>query len=206
MLKRFTGLALAISLLGAVKSAQAGDCDDGFWHSVHVGYHRNMEWPQPFSAADRNYAVAPFAVMIANGWQRQNLIGENYFDEDNKKLNGPGLERVRYILRQAPVEHRVLFVQRDLNDEITQRRVEMVQDAVASLQPKGPLPEVVISNMVPEGRSADLVSAELKGYITSAPTPRVGGASSGSSSGGGSNGGGGSGASNSSGGGSNGSH
>src|SRR5437660_600138 len=83
-------------------------------------------------------------------------------------------------------------------------RDEMVQDAVATLQPKGPLPEVVISNMVPEGRSADLVSAELKGYVTSAPTPRVGGTSSGG--GGSSSSGGGSGGSNSSGGGSGGSH
>jgi hypothetical protein len=76
--------------------------------------------------------------------------------------------------------HPVLFVQRDLNDEITERRVEIVQDAVTMLQPKGPLPEVVISNMVPEGRPADIVSAELAGYRNSAPTPRVGGASSGS--------------------------
>lgn len=203
MRKLFTGIALSLSLVGAGKFAAAED-GDGFWHSVHIGYHRNMEWPEPFISADRHYAVAPFAVMIANGWQRQNLIGENYFEE-NKKLNNAGIERVRFILRQAPVEHRVLFVQRDLDDDITQKRVELVQDAVNLLQPKGPMPEVVISNMVPEGRSADIVSAEFAGYKGSAPTPRIGGASSGGG-GSSSNSGGGSGSSNSSGSGSNSSH
>jgi hypothetical protein len=196
MLRVFTGLMIILALAGVTTSARAGD-DEGFWHSVHIGWHRNNEWPEPFISADRGYAVTPFAVMIANGWQRQNLIGENYFDEGSKRLNNAGLERIRYILRQSPVEHRVLFVQRDLRDEVTDARIDLVQDAVASLQPKGPLPEVVVSNMVVEGRSAEIVAAELDGYRKSPPTPRLsghaggsgGGASSGApgSSGGGAN-------------------
>jgi len=194
MRKALTGLLFSAALLGTGTLAPAGDCDDdGFWHEVEIGWHRNNEWPHPFIRADRNYAVAPFAVMIANGWQRQNLIGENYFEDGYKKLNNAGIERIRTILRQAPVEHRVLFVQRDLNDQITNSRLDLVQEAVASIQPKGPLPEVVVSNMVPEGRSAEIVAAELNGYVKSPPTPRLtghssGGGGSGGSSGGGSNG------------------
>jgi hypothetical protein len=178
MLRVFTGLMLFLAVAGLTTSATAGD-DEGFWHNVHLGWHRNNEWPEPFISADRGYAVAPFAAMIANGWQRQNLIGENYFDEGSKRLNNPGIERIRYILRQAPVEHRVLFVQRDLRDEVTNARIDLVQEAVASLQPKGPLPEVVASNMVVEGRSAELVTAELDGYRKSPPTPRLSGHASG---------------------------
>jgi hypothetical protein len=203
MRKAFTGLLFSAALLGSAVATRggdfghAGDCsDDGFWHEVEIGWHRNNEWPHPFICADRNYAVAPFAVMIANGWQRQNLIGENYFEDGDKKLNSAGIERIRNILRQAPVEHRVLFVQRDLNEQVTNARLDLVQEAVASLQPKGPLPEVLVSNMVPEGRSAEIVAAELNGYIKSPPTPRLAGHSSGgggssSSSGGGSGGSGG---------------
>jgi uncharacterized membrane protein YgcG len=203
MRKALTGLLFSAALLGPAVFAfagdfgHAGDCDeDGFWHEVHIGWHRNNEWPHPFICADRNYAVSPFAVMIANGWQRQNLIGENYFEDGDKKLNSAGIERIRSILRQAPVEHRVLFVQRDLNEQVTNARLDLVQEAVASIQPKGPLPEVVISNMVPEGRSAEIVAAELNGYVKSPPMPRLsshssgGGGSGGSSSGGGSSGGG----------------
>lgn len=209
MCKALTGLLFSAALMGSGVAARAGDfgrngdCDDGFWHEVEIGYHRNKEWPHPFIGADRNYAVAPFAVMIANGWQRQNLIGENYFEDGDRKLNSAGIERIRNILRQAPVEHRVLFVQRDLNEQVTNARLDLVQEAVASLQPKGPLPEVVISNMVPEGRSAEIVAAELNGYIKSPPTPRLAGHSSGSGGSGSSSSGGGS---NGSGGGSNGSN
>jgi uncharacterized membrane protein YgcG len=150
---------------------------------VHIGWHRNNEWPMPFNCADRNYAIAPFGVMIAGGWQRQNLIGENYFDENSTRLNAAGVERVRFILRQAPVEHRVLYVQSDLDDNITRMRVDAVQETIVALQPKGPMPEVAISNMVAEGRPAEMVAAEFKNFVTSSPSTRL---SSHSSSGGGS--------------------
>jgi hypothetical protein len=181
-----TGLLSFVAIAGIAISAKADD--EGFWHNVHVGWHRNNEWPEPFICADRGYGVAPFAVMIANGWQRQNLIGENYFEEGSKRLNHAGIERIRYILRQAPVEHRVFFVQRDLNDQITDMRVDAVQETIASLQPKGPLPDVIVSNMVPEGRSAEIVTAELNGYAKSPPTPRLSAHSASGSSGGGSGG------------------
>lgn len=159
-----------------------GDCWNNFWNEVHVGWHRNNEWPMPFTCADTRYAVAPFAVMIAGGWQRQNLIGENYFEENSTKLNTAGVERVRFILRQAPVEHRVFFVQSDLDDNITRMRVDAVQETIVALQPKGPMPEVVISNMVPEGRSAEIVASEFKNFITSAPSTHLSSHSSGGSS------------------------
>ncbi len=152
MLRFAAPVCLFLAVAGSLSPARAGDEWDAFWHEVHIGWHRNNEWPQPFSAADRNYAVAPFAVMIAGGWQRQNLIGENYFDENSTKLNSAGVERVRFILRQTPVEHRVLYVQSDLDDNVTRTRVDAVQETIVSLQPKGPMPEVIVSNMVPEGR------------------------------------------------------
>jgi hypothetical protein len=126
--------------------------------------------------------------MIAGGWQRQNLIGENYFDENSTRLNTAGVERVRFILRQAPVEHRVLYVQSDLDDNITRMRVDAVQETIVALQPKGPMPEVAISNMVTEGRSAEMVASEFKNFITSAPSTRLSHSTSSSGSGNGSNG------------------
>jgi uncharacterized membrane protein YgcG len=184
MLKSASTIGLFLAAVCFVSPAKAGDAWHDFWDEVHVGWHRNNEWPEPFSAADKHAAVAPFCVMIANGWQRQNLIGENYFDGGSKNLNNAGIERIRFILRQAPVEHRVVYVERDLNDEVTNMRVDVVQQAVAALQPKGPMPEVIVSNMVPEGRSAEMVAAEYKGYTTSAPTPRLSSHSSGGGGGG----------------------
>jgi hypothetical protein len=44
------------------------------------------------------------------------------------------------------------------------------------------MPEVVISNMVPEGRSAEIVASEFKNFITSAPSTHLSSHSSGGSS------------------------
>jgi len=197
MLKFAAPVCLVLAVAGSLSPARAGDKWDEFWYGVHVGWHRNNEWPEPFSTADRNYAVAPFAVMIAGGWQRQNLIGENYFDENSTRLNSAGVERVRFILRQTPVEHRVFYVQSDLDDNITRMRIDAVQETIVALQPKGPMPEVIVSNMVPEGRSAEMVAAEFKNFVSSTPATRLShasggsgnGSSSGSSGGSGSNGG-----------------
>ena len=173
MLRFAAPLGLLLTVAAMATPVRADDCDDSFWHHEMIGWHRNDEWPQPFSRADQMHAVSPFAVMVANGWQRQNLIGDNYFDEDSRQLNSAGIERVRFILRQAPVEHRMVFVERDLNDEVTKKRVDAVQQTIATLLPKGPMPVVLVSNMVTEGRSAEIVSAEIKNYMTSAPSPRL---------------------------------
>ncbi len=198
MLRFAAPVCFVLALAGVSQAQQCGQCGDcgngwhhdgwdSFWNEVHVGYHRTNEWPMPFTCADTRYAVAPFAVMIAGGWQRQNLIGENYFDENSTRLNSAGVERVRYILRQAPVEHRVFYVQSDLDDNITRMRVDAVQETIVALQPKGPMPEVLVSNMVVEGRSAELVASEFKNFVTSTPSTRLSHNSSGSGNGSSSN-------------------
>ena len=176
MLRIGFGLAIGLTLLAvtlnAASTVRANDWDD-FWNSVHVDWHRNNEWPHPFTEADRAATVAPFAIMIANGWERENLLGEQYFDEDSKQLTAAGRNRVRTILVQSPPEHRLVFVQRDLSDEVTEKRLDSVQQAVAALLPQGSLPDVLVSNMTPASRSAEEVNAELKSYVSSTPTARL---------------------------------
>jgi len=182
-------------MLAAAAGSMAAPVHAGwneFWDGIHSGYEVNNQWPHPYIEADRVAAVSPFAAMVTKGWERQNLIGENYFDEGSAKLNQAGVMRIRTILSQAPVEHRTLFVQRDLLDDVTKARLDLVQRAAASVQPRGALPEVVLSDLTPDGRSAELVSAEHKAFIGSAPTPRLsksGGGSGGASSGAGGSGG-----------------
>ena len=105
-----TGAFVLIGLAAWIgsSSVQAGGWDD-FWCGCKADYQFNNQWPKPFIDMDRQAAVAPYNVMIANGWQRQNLIGENYFDDDTKQLHKRGLNQIRSILLQAPVEHRVIL-------------------------------------------------------------------------------------------------
>ena len=179
------GLALGLALFATASAAKANEWDD-FWDNVKVDWHRNNAWPHPFVEADTAATNAPFAVMIANGWQRENLLGEEYFDEDSKRLTPAGRNRIRTILMQSPPEHRVIFVQRDLTEDVTAKRLDAVQQAVATLLPKGALPDVLVSNMTPAARSAEIVNSELKSYASSVPPARLSGAkSAGSSSSGG---------------------
>jgi hypothetical protein len=178
MLRIGFGLALGLTLFATASVARAGNEWDDFWDSVRVDWHRNNEWPHPFIDADRAAANAPFAVMIANGWQRENLLGEEYFDSESKRLTPAGRNRIRTILTLSPPEHRVIFVQRDLADDVTAKRLDEVQQNVAAVLPQGSLPDVVVSNMTPSYRSAELVNVELKSYASSAPPARLSGAKS----------------------------
>ncbi len=169
MLKFMSRWLLALAALSAIPAARGEDGIVGFWSGVHTGAHRNNEWPHPFIERDRQAAVAPFAVMIANGWQKQNLIGENYFDESTGALTLAGQERIHAILRQAPVEHRTLYVQRDLNEAVTNVRMDEVQRAVGALQPTGPLPDVLASDMVASGRAGGDRDRRTEGVRDIAP-------------------------------------
>jgi hypothetical protein len=182
MLRIGFGLVLGLTLFATASVARAENQWDEFWDNVKIDWHRNNEWPHPFVDADRAAANAPFAVMIANGWQRENLLGEEYFDDDAKQLTPAGRNRVRTILMQSPPEHRVIFVQRDLADDVTAKRLDAVQQSVAAVLPQGSLPDVIVSNMTPASRSAELVNAELKSYTSSTPTARLSGAKAGGSS------------------------
>ena len=123
MLRIGFGLVIGLTLAAMASTARAENEWDDFWDSVKVDWHRNNAWPHPFLEADIAAANAPFAMMIANGWQRENLLGEEYFDAETKRLTAAGRNRIRTILLQSPPEHRVIFVERDLTDEVTAKRL-----------------------------------------------------------------------------------
>jgi len=178
MLRIGFGFVIGLTMLATASAARAENEWDDFWDSVKVDFHRNNEWPHPFVEADMAATNAPFAIMIANGWQRENLLGEEYFDSDTKRLTAAGRNRIRTILTISPPEHRIVFVQRDLSDDVTARRLDEVQQTVAALLPQGSLPDVLVSNMTPASRSAEIVNAELKSYNSSVPPARLSGAKS----------------------------
>jgi len=186
---------VGVAMAAATSGARADGWDD-FWCGCKADYQSNKQWPEPFVELDRQAAYAPYNVMIAKGWERQNLIGDNYFDEDTQRLNYAGIARVREILTQAPPEHSGIFVSRDLSDDVTNQRLLAVQQAVAAAIPHGSLPGVAISNMQADGRAANIVDAEFRANEKSISTPRIagsraagggaaaGGAAAGASSGG----------------------
>src|SRR5262245_47868872 len=69
---------------------------DSTAHYVKRGYHRNKAWPWPYVCPDRIAVREPFGVMVENGWQRQNLLGDYHFNPDSKGLTKAGELKVQW--------------------------------------------------------------------------------------------------------------
>jgi hypothetical protein len=144
-----------------------------FLHSVARDTKRNNCWPEPFVSPARAAVRAPFVLMVARGWERQNTLGGQHFEPDAGKLNLAGQSRVREILIEGLPEHRTIFVQRSLNPEETLARVDAVQQLAAKIVPQGELPEVLETSLPPLGWSAQTIDDVETKFRSSAPVPRL---------------------------------
>lgn len=160
-------LVLSLSCMG---SAQAGWNE--FWHRTKVDFHRNNAWPEPFQQADRAAAREPFCIMVNNGWRMQNTIGTYLFD-DAHQLNRAGEIKLRWILTQAPLHRRAVFVLQAHTPQETAVRVESVQQAISRMIPAGALPPVMITDTEPEGASGEYLDAVNRALQSSLPSPRL---------------------------------
>src|SRR4051812_27341275 len=103
MLRKF--LAASVVALVSTAAGQAhAQYNDGPFHSVMRDFRRNNAWPCPFSPPDRCAARAPFAVMTENGWKTQNTLSEYHFDAETGKINEAGVQKIRSILLDAPIQ------------------------------------------------------------------------------------------------------
>ena len=165
----------AAMLVAGEQSAKAGIKDKWhqFWSGVKADFHRVNRWPKPFLYPDREAVHAPFQQMIANGWQRQTTLGHHHFHPETDHLNSAGVEMVRWIMTQAPVSRRALYVTRGSNSQVTSRRVDAVQQAAVEFLPQGTLPEVLETNQSPAGVPAELVYLKFVKYQQTLPPPRL---------------------------------
>ncbi len=97
-------------------------------------------WPCPYVCWDREAARAPFPAMIQNAWRRQNLLADCHFTGSGGELSQAGQHKVRWILTEAPVEHRAIFVRRTDTPGQTVARVNAIREYAAKVAPDvGPL-------------------------------------------------------------------
>jgi hypothetical protein len=165
----------------------AGDQEtpDNFFNSLYRDTKRRNCWPEPFTAPDRVAVRSPFAIMVTNGWRRQNMLGEYYFDPITGNLNEAGALKVRWIVIEAPQQHRIVYVRTADTQEETSRRLAVVQQKVAQLTPPdGIEAPVLLTTISDEGWPAERVEAITRSYQKSTPIPRLPASTSGSSSGG----------------------
>jgi hypothetical protein len=167
-----SSLALAV---GAT-SLWAGD----FWERSKTDWHRNNMWPKPFIYADRAAVCEPFAIQANNGWRLQNTIGDSYFEPTTQELTVAGQTKVKWIVQQAPLSRRTVFVLANESEEITNARMTSVQQAVGRFTIKGPPAEVLMTDRDVNGGSGEYYDAVDRALKSSVPVPRLPARSSGS--------------------------
>jgi len=153
-----------------------------FCDYFRAGYCANASWPSQYIPASRRGICDSYAVMINNGWRRQNLLGDYHFEKESHQLTRAGELKVNWILTQAPVEHRNIFVQRAANEDDTARRLANVEDYGETLAPAVQGIDVTDTHIVAEGHRAGSVDNIFVGFQANQPPPVLPASTSSSSS------------------------
>ena len=175
MFSRFTrSLAFAIVTLTAIPLS--ADCLCDFVNSVARDTKRRNCWPAPFVCMDRQAVRAPFAIEVENGWRKQNMLGDFYFEPTTGQINEAGKLKIRWIVIEAPEQHREIFVHIAQSNEETQARlaaVAAVATEAASLAPQGQVPPITQTSISDSGTPADRLDLIQRKYMNSVRDPRL---------------------------------
>lgn len=167
------GRALTAVMLVVISVGTAAADWNEFWHNVHVGYHRNNAWPNPFNEVDAMHVVAPFEMMKRNGWRVNNTLGNNLFRDGDAALMASGHNRVRWIATQAPLDRRNIFVLRGRSQAETDARLASVRQTLANYQLRGPVPQVFVTDRPQPTWSGALATHINRTWLEQTPDPKL---------------------------------
>lgn len=142
-------------------------------HSIILDTKRDNCWPKPFVLPDRQSVRAPIELMVAAGWQRQNLLGDYHFDEDTGELTEAGKLKVRWIAGQVPSQHQTIFVSRAASPKETEARMDAVRAVAEKTAHDGNPPRVLASGMEPSGWPASRVDVIGRKFQEVMPEPKL---------------------------------
>jgi hypothetical protein len=177
-----TAVAFALITLGSTAEL-AAELIAGTINSIARDVKRRQCWPNPFVGPDRAAVRAPFVTQVANGWRRQNMLGEYHFEPATGQLTEAGQRKVHWILQSAPKQHRLVYVHTAGTDEETRARVAAVELLMRQMAPNDLAP-VMTTSISDDGWPADQVDLIGRKFQATTPIPRLPTGSSGSSSGG----------------------
>ncbi len=112
-------------------------------------------------------------MMVSNGWRQQNMLCEHHFAEKSGKLTEAGQLKVRWILTEAPLQHRNIYVHRARSPEKTGVRVDNVRQLAAKIVPYGMPPTVLETSIPAHGWSAQQLDECMRKWQESIPDPRL---------------------------------
>lgn len=150
-------------------------------HRFHAAHY----WPHPYVCQDRASVREFTAAQEDVGWTNQTTLYEYHFDSDTQLLNRSGLLHLKWVLRSAPAERRILYVQTADAASATELRMTSVRGITEELVGLENLPPVIPRVTAPIGRSALEVDGIQRSDMSSQPVPRISPAFSGGGGGGG---------------------
>lgn len=171
-----------VVLLAGVLPAIPTQADD-FLLSIGRDFKRRNCWPEPFVCPDRQAVREPSAIMIARGWERQNMLYDQYFEDGQHLLTEAGRLKIHWILTEAPSQHRVVYVRRSDNPQETFLRLEAVRAYAVQVLAGQQLPPILETSLSPPGWPADRVDVQSRKFYAAIPDPVLPSASGGSSGG-----------------------
>ncbi len=130
----------------------------------HAGYHANVHWPKIYIPPARSAVCQTYNAMVNNGWRRQNLLGDYHFNKETHELTNAGKLKVNWILSQAPMQRRNVFVQRAGEEVSTTARIAAVHDYAGKMSPSVGEIDVNDTHIVAEGHPAASVDSVFVGY------------------------------------------
>jgi hypothetical protein len=159
---------VGLLLLSSLSTALA----DGVIPSIVTDFKRVNCWPKPFDGPDRQAARAPFAIMVSNGWHRQNLLGDYHFRDDGQ-LTDSGELKLRWIVYECPPQHRAVFVHMANSPQVTDARMAAVSRSLQRLAPPEQSPPVAVTAISDQGWPASRADAVGRAFDKSTPEPRL---------------------------------
>jgi hypothetical protein len=173
MTVRFVRLAVfALLVLGWVVPAQASKIEEA-WCCCVRDFKRRHCWPRPFVCPDRHDVRAPLALMVHNGWRAQNTLTDHHFVDGTGDLTEAGRHKLRWILTEAPPQHRLVYVHRTADLELTAQRVAQAQQFVVENSRDTQLPAVYETDKRPHGWPAARADLVGRKFEDSQPSPRL---------------------------------
>jgi len=93
-------------------------------------YHRNNDWPLPYSTLAERSARDPFETQAANARYHLTTLWDYHFDQGTWRLNSMGRKRLQDIISQVETLGRVVYVQRSVSSTETELRLEQVRNEI----------------------------------------------------------------------------
>lgn len=136
-------------------------------------FHAAHYWPHPYSCQDQHYVRSIIDQQVSNGWVTATTLYDYHFDREKHELTQAGLLRLRWILDNAPANHRQIYVQHARVAVAQQIRMASVQTAAAEFTGQGNLPPIVSRITTPLGRPAAEIVDIQQALENSVPIPRI---------------------------------